>query len=100
MSKKEYTPKEAGINLLDRIKAKLSKSAPQNKTFAQAADLKIPQQAPAPQGNEKTIAKKPELKLKKFMDAKGAKKADVHALPATSHPVPNKPAKEIKKGSK
>lgn len=89
MDKKEYTPREAAVSLLDRVKKvaqeRLTKSAkekeealakaanPANENSAQMAGLKVPQPAAAP-ATEKVLPKQKELKLKKFMDTRSEKK--------------------------
>ena len=82
--KKEYTPREAAIALLDHVKAKavehlkkkeeLEKASPQNQNAAHRDDLNIPQ-PDAPKANEKIIDSRKEIKLKKFMDRKMEKRA-------------------------
>lgn len=85
MNKKEYTAKEAAIELLNKVKAKaqghLAKSQKEggDLTKANAEELKIPEQK-TPKANEKVIVepqaegvKKSEKKLKKFMKSRHEK---------------------------
>lgn len=85
MAQKEYTPREAGVAILNHLRDKLrarnenpaeslEKAAPQNETSAQAAGLKVPQ-PPAPPAPQKLTPKAPkEFKLKKFLDTRNEKK--------------------------
>lgn len=90
MEKKEYTPKEAALGVLEKVKqiakehlAKhqkareevLEKAAPQNQSAARISGVSIPQDK-APKGEEKLIPNQKELKLKKFMEQKGKKRLE------------------------
>lgn len=81
---KVYTPREAALGVLERIKQiamnhlakgseSLNKTAPQNQNAADMAGLKVPQPK-APEAPTKIIPSKKELKLKKFMDNRNKKK--------------------------
>lgn len=85
MAQKEYTPREAGIGILNHLRDKLraqkdkpaeslEKAAPQNETSAEAAGIKVPQPS-APSAPEKVVAKpQKDFKLKKFLDTRNEKK--------------------------